>query len=119
MSVTLRFIILIVAASVLSNVKLPWLLGGEDRDAVFAIAETEETPFPSYVLGALQKLAEEDPDLEWGAFDDDAPQDGRRKTAADAARENGLPALVTMSGDEVEEAMDLPPSFEAIIEAGK
>ena len=89
-------------------------------DMAVVVYESAEAPLRPYVWGALNRL--EDSGLQVRAIDDDVTtgtdeQPRQVKAAIVAARENGLPALVLMSGEAVKSTLDLPKSSDAIVEA--
>ena len=87
-------------------------------DQVAIIYETGDSTLPSYVIAAARELAERGIDIYLGdddalTGDDQVPK--RLAKAIEAARENGLPAMVTLAGGAVRQAVDLPATKEAIV----
>ena len=91
-------------------------------DQCCIIYETGESALRPHVVAAVREIANSGIDVYMGdddvvTGDGDVPE--RLAKAIEAARANGMPALVLLANGEVRQAMDLPESKEAILEAVK
>ena len=89
-------------------------------DLAAVVYESEEMSLAPYVIGAANEIGASG--IEVRLIDDDVTtgndnQPAQVKLAIEAARANGLPALVVMGGGKVLRVVDLPTSKEAIVGA--
>ena len=100
------------------DLPIPVVIVPAKADIAAVVYESEDTPLPSYVIGAANEIKKLniavrliDDDVETGL----GKQPIEIARAIIAGRANGLPALVVMGGGVVLKVMDLPTSKEDIV----
>ena len=94
----------------------------QKTDTAYVVYESSEYSPEPYVIGAVRKLSESGIDVrvfDKDVVDGDNEVPSHISAAIEAAIQNGLPALVIMSNNNVKKVQALPKTENEIVEAAK